>query len=185
MKINHLLNKETETPSLDEFSAICEAISSDIRPWTTSLDLSRTGIYTATSNAGITASVAFWQLALEQEPRFMSPIHFPWTLASAPAAAIAMRLHITGPNYTLIGHDEAIAGIIEQAWLDIRNNIIENALLLAVDLGETTSEMSCFSVMLADPAILSALIASLSREKAESDEKKTAARFAELLGYLP
>ena len=115
----------------------------------------------------------------------MSPIHFPWTLASAPTASIAMHLHITGPNYTLVGHDEAIAGIIEQAWLDTRNNIIENALLLAVDFGETTSEMSCFSVVLADPVILAALFASLSREKAEPDGEKTAARFAELLRCLP
>jgi 3-oxoacyl-(acyl-carrier-protein) synthase len=184
MKINYLLNKETETPSVDEFSAVCEATSAVIRPWTSSLDLSRTGIYTATSNAGITSSVAFWQLALEQEPRFMSPIHFPWTLASTPAAAIAMHLHITGPNYTLMGHDEAVAGIIEQSWIDIRNDIIENALLLAVDLGASTSEMSCFSVILADPAILAALFASLSRIKAESDGKKTAARLAELLNDL-
>lgn len=136
MYFNHLIYCTLDTPKLDEFHEICVQFSSKISGWFDGIDLSRLGIYTASSNAGMSASVEFWKLAVEQEPGYMAPINFPWTLANAPSAAIAINLKITGSNYTIIGTHEAALGCFQQASIDFGNQAVTHALLMAFDFAE-------------------------------------------------
>ena len=69
----------------------------------------------ATLAAGAHESVAFWRESLETGLAFANPRAFPWTLANSPTGAIAARLGVRGPTFTLVGRADALAGAFEHA----------------------------------------------------------------------
>lgn len=101
-----------------------------------------TGLYLASPDAGMQPSVAFWALALEQGPGFMSPQNFPWTLANSPAAHLAIALGIRGPNFTFVGAESATAAAVEQAEWDLEAGLVNRALVLTVHFAEGDWQLS-------------------------------------------
>lgn len=95
------------------------------------------GLYVATSNAGHAQSVEFWRTALSTGLPFANPRLFPWTLANSPTGAIARRLGVRGPTYTLVGRLDAVVGAVEHAEDDLGDGVVTEALVVAaaVDSG--------------------------------------------------
>jgi len=125
--------------------AVCQSI---IDTLSTHVSQSKsTGIYLATSNAGMQPSILFWKLALEQGVGFMSPQNFPWTLANAPSANIALGLKLHGPNYTFIGDESALIAAKEQAIWDLEDELIESYIVISLNFsssGVKGIEVKCY-----------------------------------------
>ena len=94
----------------------------------------RTGLYLATSNAGVFESVSFWENALIHSPGFANPANFNWTLSNGPASFLSRKLQIRGPCYTLIGSSEAIEGCLYHASEDLKAGMITTALVSGLDI---------------------------------------------------
>lgn len=97
------------------------------------------GLYLATTDAGVQASIQFWADGLRDGLGFANPRDFPFTLANSPAARIAIRHNLRGPNYTLIGGDEATVAVLEQAQDDLEIRLINFALVIRFDMAPVTS----------------------------------------------
>jgi len=94
------------------------------------------GLYLATGDAGIDVAVTFWAEALASSPRFANPADFPWTLANAPAGAIARALDIRGPCFTLVGGAEAMIAVLARADQDLARGRVREAVVVGCDLAE-------------------------------------------------
>ncbi len=94
-----------------------------------------TGIYLATSDAGLTPSVNFWKSALELGPGFVFPQTFPWTLSNFPSGYFARELKIHGPNYTIVGTAKAVLTCIDHALFDLATKEVDDALIIGIDFG--------------------------------------------------
>lgn len=104
-----------------------------------------TGLYLASPDAGMQPSVAFWALALEQGPGFMSPQNFPWTLANSPAAHLAIALGLQGPSFTFLGNDSVWEAALEQANWDLEEGLVEQALVVQISFhGEGSHKFELF-----------------------------------------
>ena len=115
---------------------VCEALAVVLRE---QLSVpAQAGLYLASRDAGLQPSVAFWLLALEQGPGFVSPQNFPWTLANGPAAQLAIALGIQGPNYTFVGDDSAWEAALEQAQWDCTAGLVTEALVVAIHFDDPT-----------------------------------------------
>lgn len=110
------------------------------------IDTDSLGIYTVSPNAGTFASVAFWRRALDEGPGFMSPQHFPWTLANAPAAYLARKLGAHGPNVTFVGETSSAAFL--HAHMDIRAGRCRRGLVLLVRFGENAEDEAEYALHL-------------------------------------
>lgn len=97
-----------------------------------------TGLYLATADAGVQASIQFWADGLRDGLGFANPHDFPFTLANSPAAQIALRHNLRGPNYTLIGGDEATFAALEHAQDDLTIPIVDHALVIRFDMRPVT-----------------------------------------------
>lgn len=98
----------------------------------------QTGLYLATTDAGVQASIRFWADGLRDGLGFANPRDFPLTLANSPAACISIRYHLYGPSYTLVGGDEATFAALEQAQDDLRLCLVESAIVIRFDMAPTT-----------------------------------------------
>ena len=134
------------TNELSNHDELCKAFAEHIGSGIT--EPANTGLYLASSNAGMMPSVQFWQLAQEQGPGFMSPQNFPWTLANAPASCLAIALDLQGPNYTFLGDASASQAALEQAHYDLEAGIIRHALIVAVDFGFEKDSDNLFAGLL-------------------------------------
>jgi hypothetical protein len=105
----------------------------------------KTGLYLATSNAGVYESIAFWKSALIHSPGFANPANFNWTLSNGPASFLSRKLQIKGPCYTLIGNSQAVEGCLYHANTDFKAGTITSALIVALDIFD---EQLHFSVCL-------------------------------------
>jgi 3-oxoacyl-(acyl-carrier-protein) synthase len=109
------------------------------------------GIYLATGDAGVVASVGFWAAALAESPRFASPADFPWTLANAPAGLLARELAIRGPSYTLVGDADAMLAAFEHAIDDLERGVVAEAIVVACDLEVPAGQRQAAVVVLRAP----------------------------------
>jgi len=89
-----------------------------------------TGLYLATSDAGIATSVNFWQDAITHGPGLVGPRLFPFTLANSPASCLTQILNIKGPCITLVGEKKLIPILEEMARDDYLNDRIKQALVI-------------------------------------------------------
>jgi len=87
----------------------------------------------ATLAAGAHESVAFWRESLETGLAFANPRAFPWTLANSPTGAIAARLGVRGPTFTLVGRADALAGAFEHAREELAAGRATAVLVAALD----------------------------------------------------
>jgi hypothetical protein len=94
----------------------------------------KTGLYLATSNAGVFESISFWENALIHSPGFANPANFNWTLSNGPASLLSRTLQIRGPCYTLIGNSQAIEGCLYHAVEDFKAGTITTALVSGLDI---------------------------------------------------
>ncbi len=123
------------TPPAGDIQQLSEAIATAIGPLlATAVRPPQRGIYLASRDAGIMASVDFWRAALADSPRFASPADFPWTLANAPAGLLARELGIQGPNHTLVGGADAMLAALEHAYADLADRSVDEAVIIACDL---------------------------------------------------
>jgi hypothetical protein len=124
----------------DELEVRTSDTDGDLARWAAdellSLGWSADGLYVATSNAGHRESVEFWRAALDTGLAFANPRLFPWTLANSPTGAIAQALGIRGPTYTMVGRDDAAAGIVEHAEDDLVDGLVSRAIVVAVARGD-------------------------------------------------
>lgn len=116
---------------------VCDAILEEVQESgvLADTDPDSLGVYVVSPNAGAQASVVFWKQALNQGPGLMSPLHFPWTLANAPAAYIARKLGAHGPNVTFIGESSSAAFL--HAFTDIKAGRCRQGLILLVRFGDS------------------------------------------------
>jgi len=94
----------------------------------------RTGLYLSSADAGIATSVRFWSEARRTGLGMANPELFPWCLANAPAAALARRFGITGPNYTLLGEGDALLAAFNAASDDLMTERIDAAVVIALQM---------------------------------------------------
>ena len=94
------------------------------------------GLYVASEDGGVAASVALWQEALTHGPGFANPRLFPQTLASYAPTALAAELDVRGPTMTLVGRAEAALAAVQHALLDLQQGRVERALVGAIRLAE-------------------------------------------------
>lgn len=113
-------------------------VSENIRKWLeeSGSPAEKTGLYLATSNAGVAESIAFWKNALEHSPRFTNPANFNWTLSNGPASLLSRLLKIKGPCHTLIGKSGALTGCFFHASDDLEAGIVSTALIAGLDIHE-------------------------------------------------
>jgi len=97
-----------------------------------------TGLYLATSDAGTQASIQFWADGLRDGLGFANPRDFHLTLANSPAAHLAIRYQLRGPNYTLVGGGDATLAALEQAQDDLEAGLIEAAVVIRFDIAPMT-----------------------------------------------
>ena len=118
---------------------VCDAVLREIQESgiLATLDVDSLGIYVVSPDAGIYDSVAFWKLALDQGPGFMSPQQFPWTLSNAPGAYIARQLCAHGPNLTLV--DDWICPLLPQVRYDLKTGKCRNALVIYINFSDRTN----------------------------------------------
>jgi hypothetical protein len=93
-------------------------------------DPERTGVYCVSPNAGFGSAVEFWREGLQKGMGLANPEAFPWTLANAPAAAVARHWGFKGPNFTFCADKSGISFAQEQAHHDLSQNIISAAWVL-------------------------------------------------------
>jgi 3-oxoacyl-(acyl-carrier-protein) synthase len=118
-------------PAFDDASRwIATSIADRIR----GTDAERTGVYVATGDAGVEASLALWREALEQGADFANPRAFPWTLASSLAGHIAATAGVRGPVYTLVGAQEAAAAAAAHAAADLERGRVDTAIVGGADM---------------------------------------------------
>ena len=98
-----------------------------------------TGLYLATMDGGVQASIQFWADGLRDGLSFANPRDFHLTLANSPAAKLAIRYNLRGPNYTLVGGDEATLAALEHAQDDLATHLIEAAIVIRFDMMPVTS----------------------------------------------
>lgn len=94
----------------------------------------RVGLYLSSADAGIATSVRFWSEARRTGLGMANPELFPWCLANAPAAALARRFGITGPNYSVLGEDDALAAVFDVASDDLLTERIDAAVVIALQM---------------------------------------------------
>jgi hypothetical protein len=111
-------------------------VSDNIRNWFDESNFlgEKTGLYLATSNAGIRESIDFWKHALEHSPRFANPSNFNWTLSNGPASLLSRKLGIKGPCHTLIGKSKAMKGCLFHAYEDLGSGIMDLAMVAGLDI---------------------------------------------------
>ena len=63
-----------------------------------------------------------------------NPELFPWCLANAPAAALARRFGITGPNYSLLGGDDAALAAFHAASDDLTTRRVDAAVVVKLEM---------------------------------------------------
>ncbi len=97
------------------------------------VELSRVGLYTATSDAAVDVSVDFWRQAIKEGVDLVNPRDFPWTLASAMAAHAATETGIQGPCLTLVGGSEAGIAVLSHGINDLKKGIVDLALVAGID----------------------------------------------------
>lgn len=107
------------------------------------LDTSKMGIYLLTSSAGINECIQFWKEATIKTPSFVNPVNFPWTLPNAPAAYIAYLLGITGPVYTFLSNDKLSNEQFLSAYIDFKNEMIEDALIVNLETRNNSLDFVC------------------------------------------
>lgn len=105
-----------------------------LRPLMATIDSASTGLYLATTDAGIEASIGLWSEALTHGPSRANPRNFPWTLPSSPAGYLAIAAGIRGPVYVLVGYDEADEAALKHALRDLAHNRVKQALVLRLDM---------------------------------------------------
>ncbi len=93
-----------------------------------------TGLYLATKDAGVQASIQFWKDGLRDGLGFANPRDFPRTLANSPSSRLAIQHRLCGPNYILVGGDEATIAALEQAQDDLVEGLVESALVIRFDM---------------------------------------------------
>ncbi|MEM7375465.1 MAG: beta-ketoacyl synthase N-terminal-like domain-containing protein [Bacteroidota bacterium] len=93
----------------------------------------RLGIFTQTLSGGGDSSIAFWQEALDNEPRFANPRIFPWALPSSLAGFLAIHLGIKGPNFTFVGGITAWLQALDQAMYELGEGTIDKAILVSAN----------------------------------------------------
>jgi 3-oxoacyl-(acyl-carrier-protein) synthase len=94
----------------------------------------RIGLYLSSADAGVATSVRFWSEARRTGLGMANPELFPWCLANAPAAALARRFGITGPNYTLLGEGDALLAVFNTASDDLLTERIDAAVVIALEM---------------------------------------------------
>jgi len=139
--INHWFNFSYKNSS-DSIEDICSYFVKNIEP---KLKIKNapsfsTGIYLATSDAGLNSSVNFWKSALEMGPGFVFPQTFPWTLSNFPSGYFARELKIHGPNYTIVGTGEALLTCLDHALFDLVTKEVDNAIIIGIDFGLNENE---------------------------------------------
>ena len=117
--------------NVDTHQEVCDELARLLQ--SSILNAATTGLYLASPDAGMQPSVAFWKLALEQGPGFVSPQNFPLTLANGPAAMLSIKLGLKGPCYTLLGEESALESARDHAQWDLENNIISCGVVLWID----------------------------------------------------
>ena len=110
--------------------------SDTIRVWLTEsrFEEDKTGLYLATTNAGVFESISFWKNALINSPGFANPANFNWTLSNGPASFLTRELKIKGPCYTLIGNVDAVEGCLYHAMEDLNSKIVTTAIVCGLDI---------------------------------------------------
>lgn len=103
----------------------------DFVPLLDTVEAQRIALYTQTLSGGGDSSIAFWQEALDKEPRFANPRIFPWALPSSLSGYLAMQIGIKGPNYTFVGGISAFLDALDQALFDLSDGIIDRAILVS------------------------------------------------------
>ena len=110
-------------------------------------DPDRSGLYVVSSNAGFQSSLLFWSEARQSGLGLANPELFPWTLANAPCGWLAREFHITGPNATYTGKDDALMWALDQADDDLASQQVETAWIVAVDFAQQPASRTEFSVV--------------------------------------
>lgn len=108
----------------------------------------RIGLYLTSPDAGIATSVTFWSEARRTGLGLANPELFPWCLANAPAAALARRFGITGPNYSLLGEAAALQAALDLASDDLLTARVDAAIVIALEM----QSGRCSGLRLASPS---------------------------------
>lgn len=111
----------------------------------------RIGLYLSSADAGIATSVRFWSEARRTGMGMANPELFPWCLANAPAAALARRFGITGPNYSLLGEGDAFLAAFNAASDDLTSKRIDAAVVIALEM--KTGHCNCLRLARTAPAV--------------------------------
>ncbi|MBL4607458.1 MAG: hypothetical protein JKY01_06480 [Pseudomonadales bacterium] len=96
-------------------------------------DITRCGVYVATQNLGAHTSVDFWHQAIQDDINFANPRNFPSTLANSLASQLSIHTGAKGPSVSLMGGQETTAACLQHALTDLQNEIIDHALVIAID----------------------------------------------------
>lgn len=92
----------------------------------------RTGLYVASPDSGSREALAFWAAAHATGLALASPRDFPWTLSTSLAGRVAQALGVTGPCTTWVGGEEATTEARGTARLDLADELVDVALVVAV-----------------------------------------------------
>ncbi|GEM_PF-4601195 len=141
----------------------------------------KTGLYLATTNAGVFESITFWKNALLHSPGFANPANFNWTLANGPAGFLARQLTIKGPCYTMIGSHDAIEGCLYHASEDLKTGVITNALISGLDRIEDKIRI-CIALMIITPAEKAVVTPTLGTYK--TDARYASSALEEILSVV-
>lgn len=96
----------------------------------------RSALFVVSSNAGSATSMRFWADAVRTGVALASPELFPWCLANAPCGALARRFGITGPNFTVLGEADALAGTLQAAADELAASRVEVVSIVAIEFAD-------------------------------------------------
>lgn len=116
-----------------------DSVLDGLAPLFASTNGERSGLFVASTNAGTATTLRFWSDSQAVGVALANPELFPWCLANAPCAALARRFHITGPNFTWLGGDEAMQAAWSTAHLSLQQSEIEIAYVVGICFGTETS----------------------------------------------
>ena len=111
----------------------------------------RIGLYLASSDAGAATSLRFWAEAQRTGLGLANPELFPWCLANAPAAALARRFGITGPNVSLLGEADALLAAFDAAIEALVAERLDVAVVLALSMAGRCSGLRLVRATAATP----------------------------------